>query len=114
MLSTRFDRIVDHHDLRIELERLVDRARGAAGVEKSLDELTAVVTVHQCRRQSLAHLVMVTVEIHPCVIGGRIVGLHQRRIPVVAAKDLVSALAALRDLERQQSQFLLNANLNPV
>src|SRR4051794_29644277 len=79
-------RVVDEHDLGVELQGLLDGA-AAALREEAFDKLPAVVAiVHVGRMQHLSHLLMGAIEVNFRVIVREIVRASELGIPVVAAE----------------------------
>ncbi len=81
------------------MQRLVQRGRGRGAREMALDVGAAVVGTDPGRRDGRRILRVVAVEECARVIGHRVRGGGQLRVPVVAGEHLVGALAALHHLE---------------
>ena len=84
------DRIVDQHDMRVEPQGPVDRGGGAFAQQMIADQRQADIAVGdplvaQLRLQRFVG----AIEEHLGIVAHHIVGIGQRRIPVVAAEHLV-------------------------
>jgi hypothetical protein len=71
-----FHRIVDKHDVGVELQSFIHGSAAARPFEKRIDKLAAVVAVHEAPVQRFVHLAMITIEIHVRVVSCEIVGVH--------------------------------------
>src|SRR3954452_15936058 len=94
-----FDRIVDQHDLSIELENLVDRRAGADAGEKIIDERAAHIFAQVVRAEQPFQIGMAPIEIAALIFIAGIIDAEERWIPTVAAENFVGALTALNHLD---------------